>query len=143
MVVITGPPRLLFGRRRRDSHWCVAGGNTLGPADFTHLTVTNPQCARCQSNHRHLNGTMPAGACIALASDFVNRGRKRRLLHLCKSRPPVRHGRTYLLPRVVWLGKARNVMTGYSFRGRSWRIGLYNRVVPAVLKPPPASLRKS
>src|SRR6476659_1716139 len=82
-----------------------------------------------------LNGTTAgAGACIALASDIRIAAEEAKIAVICVKvgLAGTDMGATYLLPRVVGLAKATELlMTGdFVEANEAERIGLYNRVVP-------------
>jgi enoyl-CoA hydratase/carnithine racemase len=82
-----------------------------------------------------LNGTTAgAGACIALASDFriASEEAKIAFLFVKVGLSGADMGAAYLLPRVVGLGKATELLYTGDFISapEAERIGLYNRVVP-------------
>ena len=83
-----------------------------------------------------LNGTTAgAGACIALASDirFASESAKIAFLFVKVGLAGTDMAASYLLPRVVGLSKATELLFTGDFVGatEAERIGLYNRVVPA------------
>ena len=83
-----------------------------------------------------LNGTTAgAGACIALASDIriANEDAKIAFLFVKVGLSGADMGAAYLLPRVVGLAKATELLYTGDFisAAEAERIGLYNRVVPA------------
>jgi enoyl-CoA hydratase/carnithine racemase len=82
-----------------------------------------------------LNGTTAgAGACIALASDIRIAAEKAKIafIFVKVGLAGTDMGATYLLPRVVGLAKATELlMTGdFIEASEAARVGLYNRVVP-------------
>lgn len=83
-----------------------------------------------------LNGTTAgAGACIALASDIriANEEAKIAFLFVKVGLSGADMGAAYLLPRVIGLAKASELLYTGDFitAQEAERIGLYNRVVPA------------
>jgi len=83
-----------------------------------------------------LNGTVAgAGACIALASDIriANENAKIAFLFVKVGLSGADMGAAYLLPRVIGLAKATELLYTGDFisAAEAERIGLYNRVVPA------------
>src|SRR5205085_10749201 len=82
-----------------------------------------------------LNGTTAgAGACIALASDIRIAAEEAKIafLFVRVGLAGTDMGATYLLPRVVGLSKATELLMSGDFveASEAERIGLYNRVVP-------------
>ena len=96
-----------------------------------------------------LNGTTAgAGACIALASDIRLAAKEAKIafIFVKVGLAGTDMGATYLLPRVVGLAKATELlMTGdFIEAAEAEKIGLYNRVVARdQLEPVTRELRKS
>ncbi|HEY7515096.1 MAG TPA: enoyl-CoA hydratase family protein, partial [Vicinamibacteria bacterium] len=109
-----------------------------GLLEFTRLTCDLVRAMRAlpQPIVASLNGTVAgAGAAIALASDFRVAAESARIafLFVKVGLAGADMGAAYLLPRVVGLGRATELlMTGaFTDAAEALRIGLYNRVVPA------------
>jgi enoyl-CoA hydratase/carnithine racemase len=109
-----------------------------GLLEFTRLTCDLVRSMRAlpQPIVASLNGTVAgAGAAIALAADFriAAEGAKIAFLFVKVGLAGADMGAAYLLPRVVGLGRATEMlMTGaFTDAAEAQRIGLYNRVVPA------------
>src|SRR5499426_361048 len=138
VVVITGGGRAFCsGGDVRDIIGELQGRDAEGLLQFTRLT--------CQLIHNmrtlpkpiiaSLNGTTAgAGACIALASDIRIAATEAEIafIFVKVGLAGTDMGATYLLPRVVGLAKATELlMTGdFVDAAEAERIGLYNRVVP-------------
>lgn len=109
-----------------------------GLLDFTRMTCELVRTIRTLPKPviASLNGTTAgAGACIALASDIriASDGAKIAFLFVKVGLSGADMGAAYLLPRVVGLAKATELLYTGDFisAGEAERIGLYNRVVPA------------
>ena len=109
-----------------------------GLLDFTRMTCELVRNIRTLPKPviASLNGTTAgAGACIALASDIriASDGAKIAFLFVKVGLSGADMGAAYLLPRVVGLAKATELLYTGDFisAGEAERIGLYNRVVPA------------
>src|SRR5712692_4043949 len=138
VVVITGAGRAFCsGGDVRDIIGELQGRDAEGLLRFTRLT--------CELIHNmrllpkpiiaSLNGTTAgAGSCIALASDIriAAEDAKIAFIFVKVGLAGTDMGATYLLPRVVGLAKATELlMTGDFISAReAQRIGLYDRVVP-------------
>jgi enoyl-CoA hydratase/carnithine racemase len=138
VVVITGAGRAFCsGGDVRDIIGELQGRDAEGLLEFTRLT--------CELIHNmrtlpkpiiaSLNGTTAgAGACIALASDIRLAAEEAKIafIFVKVGLAGTDMGATYLLPRVVGLAKATELlMTGDFIEAtEAERIGLYNRVVP-------------
>jgi len=138
VVVITGGGRAFCsGGDVRDIIGELQGRDAEGLLQFTRLT--------CQLIHNmrtlpkpiiaSLNGTTAgAGACIALASDIRIAATEAEIafIFVKVGLAGTDMGATYLLPRVVGLAKATELlMTGdFIEADEALAIGLYNRVVP-------------
>ena len=109
-----------------------------GLLEFTRLTCDLVRSMRAlpQPIVASLNGTVAgAGAAIALAADFRVAAESARIafLFVKVGLAGADMGAAYLLPRVVGLGRATEMlMTGaFTEAAEALRIGLYHRVVPA------------
>ena len=109
-----------------------------GLLEFTRLTCDLVRAMRAlpQPIVASLNGTVAgAGAAIALASDLrvAAENAKIAFLFVKVGLAGADMGAAYLLPRIVGLGRATELlMTGeFIDAAEALRIGLYNRVVPA------------
>src|SRR6266446_10524265 len=138
VVVITGAGRAFCsGGDVRDIIGELQGQDAEGLLKFTRLT--------CELIHHmrtlpkpiiaSINGTTAgAGACIALASDIRIAAEEAKIafIFVKVGLAGTDMGATYLLPRVVGLAKATELlMTGdFISAAEAERIGLYNRVVP-------------
>ncbi len=138
VVVITGTGRAFCsGGDVRDIIGELRGQDAAGLLEFTRLT--------CELIHHmrtlplpiiaSINGTTAgAGACIALASDIRIAAQEAKIafIFVKVGLAGTDMGATYLLPRVVGLAKATELlMTGDFIEAtEAERIGLYNRVVP-------------
>lgn len=138
VVVITGAGRAFCsGGDVRDIIGELQGRDAEGLLDFTRLT--------CELIHNmralpkpiivSINGTTAgAGACIALASDIRIAAEEAKIafVFVKVGLAGTDMGATYLLPRIVGLSKATELlMTGdFISAEEAERIGLYNRVVP-------------
>jgi len=138
VVVITGAGRAFCsGGDVRDIIGELQGQDAEGLLRFTRLT--------CELIHNmrslpkpiiaSINGTTAgAGACIALASDIRIAAEEAKIafIFVKVGLAGTDMGATYLLPRVIGLAKATELlMTGDFIEAQeAERIGLYNRVVP-------------
>ena len=138
VVVITGAGRAFCsGGDVRDIIGELQGQDAEGLLRFTRLT--------CELIHNmrslpkpiiaSINGTTAgAGACIALASDIRIAAEEAKIafIFVKVGLAGTDMGATYLLPRVIGLAKATELlMTGDFIEAEeAERIGLYNRVVP-------------
>lgn len=138
VVVITGAGRAFCsGGDVRDIIGELQGRDAEGLLEFTRLT--------CELIHNmrvlpkpiiaSINGTTAgAGACIVLASDLRLAAEEAKIafVFVKVGLAGTDMGATYLLPRVVGLAKATELlMTGdFVSAQEAERIGLYNRVVP-------------
>src|SRR5256714_1982643 len=138
VVVITGAGRAFCsGGDVRDIIGELQGSDAEGLMDFTRLTceLIHNMRALPKPIIASINGTTAgAGACIALASDIRIAAEEAKIafIFVKVGLAGTDMGATYLLPRVVGLAKATEVlMTGgfISAQGAE-QIGLYNRVVP-------------
>src|SRR4051812_34623715 len=138
VVVITGAGRAFCsGGDVRDIIGELQGRDAAGLLEFTRLTcelIANMR-ALPKPIIASLNGTTAgAGACIALASDLrvAAEDAKIAFVFVKVGLAGTDMGATYLLPRVVGISKATELlMTGdFIEAAEAERIGLYNRVVP-------------
>ena len=138
VVVITGAGRAFCsGGDVRDIIGALQGRDAEGLLEFTRLTCELIQNMRALPKPiiASLNGTTAgAGACIALASDIriAAEDAKIAFIFVKVGLAGTDMGATYLLPRVVGLAKATELlMTGDFVSAQdAEKIGLYNRVVP-------------
>lgn len=138
-VVITGAGRAFCsGGDLREIIGPLFERDTEGLLEFTRMTCELVRNIRTLPKPviSSLNGTTAgAGACIALASDIriASREAKIAFLFVRVGLSGADMGAAYLLPRVVGLAKATELLyTGDFIEAReAERIGLYNRVVPA------------
>jgi enoyl-CoA hydratase/carnithine racemase len=138
VVVITGAGRAFCsGGDVRDIIGALQGRDAEGLLDFTRLTceLIHNMRALPKPIIASLNGTTAgAGACIALASDIRIAAEEAKIafIFVKVGLAGTDMGATYLLPRVVGLAKATELlMTGdFLSAPEAERIGLYNRVVP-------------
>ena len=138
VVVITGAGRAFCsGGDVRDIIGALQGRDAEGLLDFTRLTceLIHNMRALPKPIIASLNGTTAgAGACIALASDIRIAAKEATIafIFVKVGLAGTDMGATYLLPRVVGLAKATELlMTGdFISADEAERIGLYNRVVP-------------
>ena len=138
VVIITGAGRAFCsGGDVRDIIGALQGRDAEGLLDFTRLTceLIHNMRALPKPIIASLNGTTAgAGACIALASDIriATEEAKIAFIFVKVGLAGTDMGATYLLPRVVGLAKATELlMTGdFVTAAEAERIGLYNRVVP-------------
>ena len=137
VVVITGAGRAFCsGGDVIDIIGELQGRDAEGLLEFTRLTCALIHNMRALPKPiiASLNGTVAgAGACIALASDvrIAAEGAKIAFIFVKVGLAGTDMGATYLLPRVVGLAKATELlMTGdFVEAAEAERIGLYNRVV--------------
>jgi enoyl-CoA hydratase/carnithine racemase len=138
VVVITGAGRAFCsGGDVRDIIGELQGQDAEGLLAFTRLTCDLIRNMRALPKPiiASLNGTTAgAGACIALASDIRIAAEKAKIafIFVKVGLAGTDMGATYLLPRVVGLAKATELlMTGdFIEASEAARVGLYNRVVP-------------
>ena len=137
VVVITGAGRAFCsGGDVRDIIGELQGRDAEGLLDFTRLTceLIHNMRALPKPILASLNGTTAgAGACIALASDIRVAAEEAKIsfVFVKVGLAGTDMGATYLLPRIVGLAKATELlMTGeFISAAEAERIGLYNRVV--------------
>src|SRR5215471_3159937 len=138
VIVITGAGRAFCsGGDVRDIIGELQGQNAEGLLRFTRLTCDLIRNMRALPKPiiASLNGTTAgAGACIALASDIriAAAAAKIAFIFVKVGLAGTDMGATYLLPRVVGVAKATELlMTGDFIEAEeALRLGLYNRVVP-------------
>jgi enoyl-CoA hydratase/carnithine racemase len=138
VVVITGAGRAFCsGGDVRDIIGELQGRDAEGLLEFTRLTCALIHHMRALPKPiiASLNGTVAgAGACIALASDIRIAAEEAKIafIFVKVGLAGTDMGATYLLPRVIGLAKATELlMTGdFTSAEEAERIGLYNRVVP-------------
>jgi enoyl-CoA hydratase/carnithine racemase len=139
VVVITGAGRAFCsGGDVHDIIGELFSRDIEGLLDFTRMTcelVANIRALR-KPVIASLNGTTAgAGACIALASDIRIAAEEAKIafLFVKVGLSGADMGAAYLLPRVVGLAKATELLYTGDFISapEAERIGLYNRVVPA------------
>ena len=138
VVVITGAGRAFCsGGDVRDIIGELQGSDAEGLLDFTRLTceLIHNMRALPKPIIASINGTTAgAGACIALASDIRIAAEEAKIafIFVKVGLAGTDMGATYLLPRVVGLAKATELlMTGdFISAPEAERIGFYNRVVP-------------
>jgi enoyl-CoA hydratase/carnithine racemase len=138
VVIITGAGRAFCsGGDVRDIIGALQGRDAQGLLEFTRLTCDLIRNMRALPKPiiASLNGiTAGAGACIALASDIRIAAEEAKIafVFVKVGLAGTDMGATYLLPRVVGLAKATELlMTGDFIEAQeAERIGLYNRVVP-------------
>ena len=138
MVVITGAGRAFCsGGDVRDIIGQLQGSDAEGLLDFTRLTceLIHNMRALPKPIIASINGTTAgAGACIALASDIRIAAEEAKIafIFVKVGLAGTDMGATYLLPRVVGLAKATELLMAGDFISaqEAERIGLYNRVVP-------------
>jgi enoyl-CoA hydratase/carnithine racemase len=138
VIVITGAGRAFCsGGDVRDIIGALQGRDAEGLLEFTRLTCDLIRNMRALPKPiiASLNGTTAgAGACIALASDIRIAAEEAKIafVFVKVGLAGTDMGATYLLPRVVGLAKATELlMTGdFVEANEAERIGLYNRVVP-------------
>lgn len=138
VVVITGAGRAFCsGGDVVDIIGELTGRDAEGLLQFTRLTceLIHNMRALPKPIIASLNGTVAgAGACIALASDIRIAAEEAKIafIFVKVGLAGTDMGATYLLPRVVGLAKATELLMTGDFVGatEAERIGLYNRVVP-------------
>src|SRR2546428_8727012 len=138
VVIITGAGRAFCsGGDVRDIIGQLQGSDAEGLLAFTRLTceLIHNMRALPKPIIASINGTTAgAGACIALASDIRIAAEEAKIafIFVKVGLAGTDMGATYLLPRVVGLAKATELlMTGdFIDAAEAERIGLYNRVVP-------------
>jgi enoyl-CoA hydratase/carnithine racemase len=138
VVVITGAGRAFCsGGDVRDIIGALQGRDAEGLLEFTRLTCELIRNMRALPKPiiASLNGTTAgAGACLALASDVRIAAEEAKIafIFVKVGLAGTDMGATYLLPRVVGLAKATELlMTGeFISAAEAAAIGLYNRVVP-------------
>src|SRR5512144_659453 len=138
VVVITGAGRAFCsGGDVRDIIGELQGRDAEGLPHFTRLTceLIHNMRALPKPTITSINGTTAgAGACIALASDIRIAAEEAKIafVFVKVGLAGTDMGATYLLPRIVGLSKASELlMTGdFISAAEAERIGLYNRVVP-------------
>ena len=138
VVVITGAGRAFCsGGDVIDIIGELQGRDAEGLLEFTRLTceLIHNMRALPKPIIASINGTTAgAGACIALASDIRIAAEEAKIafIFVKVGLAGTDMGATYLLPRVVGLAKATELlMTGdFISAEEAKRIGLYNRVVP-------------
>jgi len=141
VVVITGAGRAFSsGGDVHDIIGKLFEKDMAGLLDFTRMTCELIRNMRALSRPiiASLNGTTAgAGACIALASDLrvASIDAKIAFLFVKVGLAGTDMGASYLLPRVVGLAKAAELLFTGDFisAAEAERIGLYNRVVPTEL----------
>jgi enoyl-CoA hydratase/carnithine racemase len=139
VVVLTGRGRAFCtGGDVNDIIGELLHRDRAGLLEFTRLTCDLVRSMRAlpQPIVASLNGTVAgAGAAIALASDVrvAAESAKIAFLFVKVGLAGADMGAAYLLPRIVGLGRAAELlMTGaFTDAAEALRIGLYNRVVPA------------
>lgn len=139
VVVITGAGRAFCsGGDVHDIIGELFSRNMEGLLEFTRMTcdLVNNIRSLPKPVIASLNGTTAgAGACIALASDLriASEDAKIAFLFVKVGLSGADMGSAYLLPRVVGLSKATELLYTGDFISatEAERIGLYNRVVPA------------
>lgn len=139
VVVITGTGRAFCsGGDVHDIIGELFSRDMEGLLEFTRMTCELIQNIRALPKPviASLNGTTAgAGACIALASDIriATEEAKIAFLFVKVGLSGADMGAAYLLPRVVGLAKATELLYTGDFisAGEAERIGLYNRVVPS------------
>jgi len=139
VVVITGAGRAFCsGGDVHDIIGELFSRNMEGLLEFTRMTceLIRNMRALMKPVIASLNGTTAgAGACIALASDIriASEDAKIAFLFVKVGLSGADMGAAYLLPRVVGLAKATELLYTGDFvsAAEAERIGLYNRVVPA------------
>jgi enoyl-CoA hydratase/carnithine racemase len=138
VVVLTGAGRAFSsGGDVREIIGELQGRDMAGLLEFTRMTcllVRNIRALR-KPVIASLNGTTAgAGACIALASDLRIASTEARIafLFVRVGLSGADMGAAHLLPRLVGLGKATELLYTGDFitAEEAVRIGLYNRVVP-------------
>src|SRR4030095_10510076 len=138
VVVITGAGRAFCsGGDVRDIIGELFKRDMEGLLEFTRMTCELVANIRALNKPviASLNGTTAgAGACIALASDIRIAAEEAKIafLFVKVGLSGADMGAAYLLPRVVGLAKATELLYtgGFISAAEAERIGLYNRVVP-------------
>jgi len=138
VVVITGAGRAFCsGGDVRDIIGELQGRDAEGLLDFTRMTCELIRNIRALPKPviASLNGTTAgAGACIALAADIRIAAEEAKIafIFVKVGLAGTDMGATYLLPRIVGVSKATELlMTGdFTSAPEAEKIGLYNRVVP-------------
>jgi enoyl-CoA hydratase/carnithine racemase len=138
VVVITGAGRAFCsGGDVKDIIGELFSRDVEGLLDFTRMTCELVRNIRALPKPviASLNGTTAgAGACIALASDIriASEDAKIAFLFVKVGLSGADMGAAYLLPRVIGLAKATELLYTGDFisAAEAERIGLYNRVVP-------------
>ena len=138
VVIITGAGRAFCsGGDVVDIIGELQGRDAEGLLEFTRLTCDLIRNMRALPKPiiASLNGTTAgAGACIALASDIRIAAEEAKIafIFVKVGLAGTDMGATYLLPRVVGLSKATELLMSGDFveASEAERIGLYNRVVP-------------
>lgn len=138
VVVITGAGRgFCSGGDVHDIIGELFSRNMEGLLEFTRMTCELIRNMRALPKPviASLNGTTAgAGACIALAADIriASEDAKIAFLFVKVGLSGADMGAAYMLPRVVGLGKATELLYTGDFisAAEAERIGLYNRVVP-------------
>lgn len=138
VVVITGAGRAFCsGGDVIDIIGALTGSDAEGLLEFTRLTCELIRNMRALPKPiiASLNGTVAgAGACIALASDLRIAAEEAKIafIFVKVGLAGTDMGATYLLPRMVGLAKATELlMTGdFVSAAEAETMGLYNRVVP-------------
>ena len=139
VVVITGAGRAFCsGGDVRDIIGDLQGRDIKGLLEFTRLTCELVRNIRALPKPviASLNGTTAgAGACIAIAADMRIASEAARIafLFVRVGLSGADMGAAYLLPRIVGLSKATELLYTGDFISaqEAERIGLYNHVVPA------------
>ena len=139
VVIITGAGRAFCsGGDVHDIIGELFSRNMEGLLEFTRMTCELVQNIRALPKPviASLNGTTAgAGACIALASDlrFASEDARIAFLFVKVGLSGADMGAAYLLPRIVGLSKAAELLFTGDFisAAEAERIGLYNRVVAA------------
>ena len=143
VVVLTGTGRAFCtGGDVRDIIGQLLGRDEKALLEFTTLTCDLIRAMRALPRPivASLNGTVAgAGAALALASDFRLAADTAKIAFLFVSvgLSGADMGAAHLLPRLIGLGRATELlMTGdFIDAAEAFRIGLYNRVVPAAELP--------
>src|SRR5437868_12418435 len=138
VVIITGAGRAFCsGGDVRDIIGELQGRDSEGLLEFTRLTCDLIRNMRALPKPiiASLNGTTAgAGACIALASDIRIAAEEAKIafIFVKVGLAGTDMGATYLLPRVVGLSKATELLMSGDFvsAAEAEKIGIYNRVVP-------------
>src|SRR5437773_2361074 len=139
VVVITGAGRAFCsGGDVRDIIGELTGRDSEGLLQFTRLTCDLIRSMRALPKPiiASLNGTVAgAGACIALASDIrlASQDAKIAFLFVRVGLSGADMGASYLLPRVIGLAKATELLFTGDFisAAEAKAAGLYNHVVPS------------